>query len=262
MKKHTIIVSTVFLFPLLILLIYSFSYNWEYPNILPKSFTTRGFNALFSFESLSLTFQSIFISILVTLFTLLLAFPAARALSGGDFKGKGAFSLLFTSPLILPLASITMGIHLLFIKLGLTNTLLGVVLINTIPCLPYAVRLITNVMTLVGRDYEKVARNLGASKLHAFFNITFPVLVPGVISSFTFIFIISFSQYFTTFLIGGGQVTTLPIVMIPFIQNGDRTLSSAYSLLFIFSALVVLLIFEKLIERYYKKKSINIQFNL
>lgn len=261
MKKQRLFLSIVFLFPLIILLIYAFSYNWEYPNLLPKSLTTRGFDAATSKESFNITFQSIFIGILVTLFTLLITLPASRALSSGDFKGKGAFVLLFTSPLILPLASITMGIHLLFIKLHLTNTLIGVILINSIPCIPYAVRLITNVMTLVGTDYEKVARNLGASQFQAFFSITFPVLMPGIISSFTFLFIISFSQYFTTFLIGGGKINTLPLVMIPYIQNGDRTLSSAYSLLFIFSSLLVLVLFEKLLEKYYKKKSINIQFN-
>lgn len=262
MKKLFFILSILFIFPLLILIVYSFSYNWTYPNILPQSFTLRGVAGVMSLESLNIISQSILTGVLTTLFTLTLCIPASKALSRNNIKGKGIFLMLFTSPLILPLASITMGIHLLFIKLNLTNTLIGVVLINSIPCIPYAIRLITNVMTLIGEGYELVAKNLGASPYKAFFNVTFPILLPGIASSFAFVFIISFSQYFTTFLIGGGKITTLPIIMIPYIQSGDRTLSSAYSLIFILSAFVVLLIFEKLLNRYYKKRDFYIQFNI
>lgn len=262
MKKLFILLCFIFLVPIIILSIYSFSFNWIYPNLIPKEFTLRGIEAIFTFETIKVTLNSIFSSLIVTSLTLVLCIPTARALAFANVKFKSIFTILFTSPLILPMASITMGIHLLFIKLHITNSLIGIVLINTIPCIPYGVRLIVNTMKSVGKDYELVAQNLGASSYKAFFKITFPLLMPGIVSAFTFLFSISFSQYFTTFLIGGGKFTTLPIVMIPYIQSGDRTLSSAYSLLFIFSSLIVLLIFEKIIEKYYKKSQINVQFNI
>lgn len=257
MKKLSLILFIVFASPLLILLVYSFSFNWEYPNILPESFTTRGLLAAFSKDSIILTLKSILIGLFTTIFTLLICIPAAKSLTYKNLKGKQFFMLLFTSPLILPLTSITMGIHLLFIKLHLTNTVLGVILINSIPCIPYAIRLILDVLLLVGDDYEVVAKNLGASPFNAFFKVTFPIITPGIISCFTFVYIIAFNQYFTTFLIGGGKIVTLPIVMIPYIQNGDRVLSSAYSLLYILSSFIILLLLEKVLEKYYKTKLQN-----
>lgn len=264
MKKLSILLIAVICFPLLLLFIYSFSYHFPFPNILPESFTLRGFNGIFKLDSLIIISDSIKVAVLSTLFTLSICIPASKALSDKDLKikGKNVFLVLFTSPLILPLASITMGIHLLFIKLNLTNTLLGVVLINSIPCIPYGVRLITNIMNIVGTDYEKVARNLGASPISAFFKATFPSLVPGITSASFLIFIISFSGYLPTLLIGGGKIITLPVVMIPYIQNGDRTLSSIYSLVFILSSFLVLLILEKLLNVYYKKRGFVIQFNI
>ncbi len=61
-------------------------------------------------------------------------------------------------------------------------------------------------------------------------------------------FVISFSQYFLTFLIGGGHVITYPIVMFPFIQSGDRTIASSFSLIFIVTSLIYLLIINKCIK--------------
>ncbi|HCQ89184.1 MAG TPA: ABC transporter permease, partial [Clostridium sp.] len=63
----------------------------------------------------------------------------------------------------------------------------------------------------------------------------------------------AFSQYFTTFLIGGGLIKTLPMVLIPYIQSGDRTLASVYSILFIASSLLVLIVLEKIVSIHYKK---------
>jgi putative spermidine/putrescine transport system permease protein len=57
-------------------------------------------------------------------------------------------------------------------------------------------------------------------------------------------YIISFSQYFLTLLIGGGSVKTLAVVMVPLIYGGDRTIASAYALLFTLSSLIVFGLFE------------------
>jgi putative spermidine/putrescine transport system permease protein len=62
-------------------------------------------------------------------------------------------------------------------------------------------------------------------------------------------YIISYSQYFTTLLAGGGRVKTLALVMVPYIQSGDRALSSVYAVTFVGSALIVFFIFEALIHR-------------
>ena len=61
-------------------------------------------------------------------------------------------------------------------------------------------------------------------------------------------FILSYSQYFTTLLVGGGRVKTIALVLVPYIQSGDRSLSSVYSTAFVGSALLVFFIFEGIIH--------------
>ena len=57
-------------------------------------------------------------------------------------------------------------------------------------------------------------------------------------------FIISYSQYFTTLLVGGGRVRTLALVLVPYIQSGDRSLSAVYAAVFVLSAVLVFALFE------------------
>ena len=42
-------------------------------------------------------------------------------------------------------------------------------------------------------------------------------------------FTLSYSQYFTTLIVGGGRVKTLALVLVPYIQGGDRALASVYA---------------------------------
>ena len=88
---------------------------------------------------------------------------------------------------------------------------------------------------------------LGADPWRAFFQVTLPALLPGILSSMSMGFILSYSQYFSTLLVGGGRVKTLALVLVPYIQSGDRALSAVYSVVFVGSALLVFFVFEALI---------------
>jgi putative spermidine/putrescine transport system permease protein len=96
---------------------------------------------------------------------------------------------------------------------------------------------------------------LGANSIQTFFHITLPIITPGVISAASMVFIVSSSQYFLTFLIGGGKVKTLSLVMFPYIKSGDRMMASAYSVVFSITTLGVLLLMESAIKKKYKNKT-------
>ena len=89
---------------------------------------------------------------------------------------------------------------------------------------------------------------LGAGPFRAFFLVTLPSLMPGILSSMSMGFILSYSQYFTTLMVGGGRVKTIALVLVPYIQSGDRALSAVYSVAFVGSALLVFFLFEGIIH--------------
>lgn len=242
------------IFPLIVLVVWSFVKMWPWPNLIPENFGTRAFKYILnpSNKSLRILCFSICLSSVVTIITLLMSIPAAKALGVYNFKGKSLFKILVLAPIIVPPIAVAMGIHIAFIKLGLANTFIGVVLVHLIPCLPYGIRILTNVFEIVGESMEIQARVLGANSFQTFIKITLPLIAPGLLSAGSLIFIVSFSQYFLTFLIGGGRVVTFSMLMFPYIQSADRMMACAYSTLFLLSTLIILLIIERVVKSYYK----------
>lgn len=246
------IIIALLIMPLIILFIWAISSSWVFPEILPSEISFRGFEYIFNGENVRLLINSLCISMIVVFLNNIICIPAAKALAFYNFKFKKLFEILILSPIIIPIISIAMGIQLTFIKLGLANTVLGVIIINIIPCIPYGVKMITDVYKIIGDKYEKQASMLGANKLYILRYVTIPLILPGIIGASSMCFIISFSQYFLTLLIGGGNVITYPLIMFPYIQSGDRLISSVYSIVFIIISLIVLALIESSLHKYYK----------
>ncbi|HHW00118.1 MAG TPA: ABC transporter permease subunit [Clostridiaceae bacterium] len=263
MIKRALIKLIVFLalvsivIPLLIILIWSFASSWPWPYMMPQNFSLRGIEEFFGGYSgaVNSMFTSVLVGIGTAAFAVLISIPAARAIKLYDFHGKSIVDFLLLLPVIVPATSFAMGIQVLFIRTKLNDTIFGVILAHTIVSLPYTVRIMAEVVTAIGNKYEVQAYVLGANKKDTLLKITIPLLMPGLVSAFSMAFIISMGQYFLTFLIGGGAVVTLPIRMFPYIQSGDRQIASMYSLMFILITLVVLLISDKLVRRYYNFES-------
>ncbi|MDK2564037.1 ABC transporter permease subunit [Romboutsia sedimentorum] len=240
--------------PLTVLIIWSLTNSWTWPSLFPSEFSLNGLEYLITTDSIKSLITSLIISTIVVIITIIISLPAARAISLYEFKGKRFFELLIMSPIIIPTISVAMGIHITFMKIGIANTIVGVVIINIVPCIPYAVRILTDVYDIVGNKLEVQAKVLGANKFDTFKYISLPLIMPGIVSASSMCFIISFGQYFLTYLIGSGVVVTYPMIMFPYIQSGDRTIASLYSLVFLVVSVIVLFILEKKIKSYYNEE--------
>ena len=177
----------------------------------------------------------------------------ARATELYGFRGREAVYHLTFLPLLVPGTVFAMGIQITLIRLGLSDTVMGVVLVHLIAAVPYCITIMTDVTRAVGKKLEEQAMVLGADPWQAFFAVSLPSLLPGILSSMSMGFILSYSQYFTTLMVGGGRVKTIALVLVPYIQSGDRSLSAAYSVAFVGSALAVFFVFETMIHNYQKR---------
>lgn len=188
--------------------------------------------------------SSIMISLVVAFLSVVVGTMTARALVFYDFFGKDMMYFFAILPFMVPATVFAMGIQITFIKMGLNNSITGVVIAHLICSLPYAVRLLMDGTIAVGKKLEEQARVLGASSWQAFYKVTFPVLMPVILSAFSMSYIVSFSQYFLTLLIGGGQIRTFTIIMVPYLQSGERNIASVYSVIFLGITLFIFAGFE------------------
>lgn len=265
MMKKNHLPAKIFLFiflllfivlPFIPLVLSSFSYNWQWPRVFPESFSLRAWDYVLSGNSN--TWQAIGVSLLiafiVTFINITVAVPAANALVRYPIKGKWLFEAIIFAPIVIPPFVAVMGIHLTFLRFGLTETIFGVILAHISPTLPYVVRAAITSYHTLSTDWEDQARMLGAGPFSRFYHVVLPHLLPGIAAGASLSILISLSQYLITFIIGSGQVMTLPILLFPFISGGDPAIASAYSLLFAGMAVAALLLLDVALKRYYKKK--------
>ena len=135
--------------------------------------------------------------------TLALAIPAGKAFGCYQFRGKHLLRLLLMTPLIVPIVSVSMGIQIGFVPLGISNSFLAVLILHVVLAIPYALWFIMDSFRLIGLGRESQAIQLGASRWQVFIHITLPDLLPTLIVTGGFVFILSFSQYFVTMFMGG-----------------------------------------------------------
>lgn len=251
-----LLILITLVFPLIVLVVWAFARSWPWPGLWPSSFSFDGWRYFLSPSSGALKAfgESVGLALVVTGLSLAISVPAARAMALYDFPGKGFVEFLILAPVIVPSISVALGIHMNFIRLGLADTFAGVVLVHLIPCLPYGIRILTNVFRALGWNMEIQARVLGAGPWRTFLHVTLPLIVPGLASAGSLLFIISLSQYLLTFLIGGGRVRTITLMLFPFVQNGERNPAAVLSLVFIATSLLFCLIMETIVSRYYRQK--------
>ena len=240
------------LLPGTLLLLWSAAARWSWPSLLPESWSVRTVHELlFGSQNLwRLLGSSVALGGGAAGLSTLVGLLTARAVALYDFPGKGLVRLAGALPLLIPGTVFAVGIHLVLLRLGLADTLTGVLLVHVMAALPYSIAILTDVTAALGGALEEQAAVLGAGPVKAFFAVSLPELTPGILSSLSMAFILSYSQYFTTLMVGGGRVKTLALVLVPYIQGGDRSLASVYALAFTGSALVVFALFEALIRRW------------
>lgn len=90
---------------------------------------------------------------------------------------------------------------------------LGVIVGLTHIFVPYVVLVLAGVIGRIDEDLEHAAVSLGASRLRAFVEVTLPLSLPGIVAASALVFSLAISSYITPVLMGGFQVTTLPVLI-------------------------------------------------
>ena len=243
--------------PLLLLLVLTVSVFWPYPQLFPERVSLDYYRLVFgNTHTVRAITTTMSLGLLVSLLSLAIAIPAAKALALYNFYGKRFVKVLVLVPLVVPGIAVVVGTHLSMIRLGLTGTFLGVTLIHTVFALPYAIRIMTNVFEIVGQDLEQQATVLGAGKLLIFMRITLPRLMPGILAAGILGFTVSISQFITTFMIGGGRIITVTMLLVPHIRGGETQITAVYSVLLLAAALLSLVLTEAVVRRYYNFRSV------
>jgi putative spermidine/putrescine transport system permease protein len=232
------------LMPFTVLILWSFSSRWFYPQLWPEQWGLRAWQYIFGTAGTQIIaglIQSMLVALATAAISIVIGVPAGRALGLYDFKAKDTISVMLMLPVIVPPLCVAMGLQLWFIKLGLAETFVGVVLVHLTFCLPYSIFVMWGVFSNYDPDYENQARSLGANSWEIITRVMLPLTLPGILVAGLFSFLLSWSQYLSTLIIGGGRITTLPILLFALMGSGDRPVAAAVSIVFVAPAFLALL---------------------
>ena len=151
------------------------------PLALPKVFNLNNFKALFETGNVATPFKnSVIVSLGSVFFTLLFASLAAYSISRMfTITGKVLF-FLFSLGLAIPGQVNIVPIYALFVKLGLTNSLTGLILVNIALNLPLSIFILTAFLKDLPKEMFEVANIDGAGHWRVYRSIALPLCRPAV----------------------------------------------------------------------------------
>lgn len=219
----------------------------------PRAWSLRWFHEYFASDPwMRATLVSVKAGVAVSLLSTLLGLGLAITFDRFAFRGRNVLRALIMAPLMVPVVIMGVGLYVLFLRVGLNGSFLGLVIGHTVVTFPYATVVIGASLAEVDKRLEQAAIGLGANPVRAFAEVTLPLIAPGVVISALFGFLVSFDEVVIAIFVTGPQTATLPRQ----IWDGIRfdltpTIAAVATLLIALSAIVLLLgeVLRRLLQR-------------
>ena len=221
-----IIAAIALLLPVVPLLMWSFVTFWRWPTVIPQFDGGYWASLLSDGKILPALANSLLLTTLVTFFSLVLSFFAAKTLGTRHFRGKRLIELLLLLPTFIPQIAVVFGMQTVFVKLGLYSNFTGLLVAHLVFYVPYTTLLLSAVFESYDITLEEQARTLGMGRAKTMLFVTIPAVRSGVIVTGVFCFIGSWSVYLLNNVIGHPHFKTLPSIIFPLISVGNNSYST------------------------------------
>lgn len=231
MKRNSIALSVsavlLYLFMYIpIVVVAIFSFNDSKYGVTWKGFTTKWYGVLFeNQQALDATMNSLILAGMSAAISTVLGTLLGYGLSRYWFPGKKAVSTLMYIPVIIP--DILMAVALLMFygvlrdALGIFELGLGTMIFAHVTFqIAFVAVVVKSRMVGLDPSLEEAARDLGANRWNVFRRVTFPLMLPGIVSGALLAFTLSLDDFVVSFFTAGPGSTTLPILIYSSVKRG------------------------------------------
>ncbi|QNP50422.1 ABC transporter permease [Diaphorobacter aerolatus] len=241
LRIYVVLVVLFIMLPTLIIVPMSFSPKdfLEFP---PSGFTLHWYGEFFAdAQWQKAALLSLQVAALTMLCSVVIGTMVSYAIVRGTARLRGAAQWLVIGPVIAPHIALAVACYLFFQRLGVVGTMTGFVAAHTVIALPFVVFTVSAALSRVDPDLECAAMSCGASRTRAFFLVTLPLIVPGLLSGALFAFIISFDEPVVSFFVSSVRQQTLPRRMFDDIEQNLTPIIPAIATLLTLLSVAVLL---------------------
>lgn len=195
-----ILAILIVFFPLAWMLSVSFRPNIEVmqmpPDWLPQVFTLDGYKKIFTTPRYLVVFaNTMVISLVVTLLSLVLGAMAAYALARFNFAGQRAVLMFLITTQMFPLVLLCIPYFRIFITFGLYDTRTSLVIVYLTFTLPFCILMLRSYFINIPRDIEEAAMVDGCSRLGAIFRTLVPISYPAFVGAGLYTFLLAWNEF-------------------------------------------------------------------
>lgn len=178
--------------------------------------------------------NSLIVAVSATLIATTLATLAALGMHGRAFRGQTLMSGVLGLPLLIPDIVCAVAILMFFSLITLKLSLFTILIAHVVFCTPFAYMPIRARLQGMNPALLEAAADLYAPPWKTFWKISFPLLMPGILSGAMMAFIISMDDFVITYFVAGAGSTTLPIYIFSSIRMGISPKINAISTIMLF----------------------------
>jgi multiple sugar transport system permease protein len=215
-----IAIATVMLLPLVYSVLASIKPTAEAaatpPTYLPHGLSLDSYRRLWDYQEGLLTYlgNSFGTAVLTIAMTLVLTVPAAYGLARFAVPAKELVFIVLLLSLIVPYQALLTPMFLMFAKIGLTNSLVGLAVLHTTIQLPFSLYILRNTFAAVPRELEEAAVMDGASPLQVLWRIFIPPTLPAIVTVTLFAFLTSWNEFLGALVMMSSSAKfTLPVIL-------------------------------------------------
>ncbi len=227
--------------PIILLVVYSFNKS-RFPTYW-TGFTLEWYQVLFNDHLVGMALKNtLIVSISSTIIATIIGTMVAVGIERYRFRTKPAVDGLLFMPIIIP--DIAMAIMLLVffnlitMDLGLNTIIISHIAFN----ISFVAIIVRARMASLDVTIEEAASDLYANEWNAFWRVTFPLLIPGILGGALFAFTLSLDDYVITNFTSGPGSTTLPIRIIGMTRRNITPEINALSTMMLLSAMLLVLL--------------------
>lgn len=226
---------------------------WTYPQMFPTSLSLANWQYIFRVTNVIGAMQTSFlIAPLATLLAFVLSLPTAYLLGRCHFPGREVAKILILLPIVLPGMVVALFLSRFFYQLGLSQTLLGLVIGHTFLGIPFMLRILTVSFEAIPQDVIDAGENLGASTLTLVREIYIPLIMPGLFAAAIFTFITSLEEFNLSFVIGLPNYQTIPTILYSLLgRQFVRTDAAVVSAVLMVPNIILLFVAERFLKTEY-----------
>lgn len=216
---------------------------------LPKSFSLRWYDEFFHSDKwLNGLKNSLYIGVFNTVISMLVGMSTAIAFVRFKFRWKTAMNTFILVPVFIPAVIIGMGLLSYYYKLHLWGTYLSIAIAHSLWSIPLVFMVLRVSLQGVDPTLEEAARGLGANGARTFYEVTLPLIMPGILVAILFSLIISINEFVMALFLTTNETETLPKVIWPNLRYLLTPLVAAASGVLTVITILALIISAKLLN--------------